>query len=125
MDLSPAAAHRRRLKRRSSRRRARTTRCGGALHSASSDLSDVGADRPIAGMALDKMRRPGTQRMLNTLGLKTSLGRSTRTGSRSSRRVSAHLAIVPFLGQGRIHSNAAPLRQGVVRARRLLLRLLG
>jgi hypothetical protein len=40
----------------------------------------------------------GTKRTLNTLGLKTSLGGSTRTGSRSSPRVSAHLAIIPFLG---------------------------
>jgi hypothetical protein len=30
------------------------------LHSASSDLSDIGADRPFTGMAFDKMRRPGT-----------------------------------------------------------------
>jgi hypothetical protein len=44
------------------------------------------------------MRRPGTKRTLNTLGLKTSLGRSTRTGSRSSPRVSAYLAIISFLG---------------------------
>jgi hypothetical protein len=80
--------------------RATRTQNGGALHSASSDLSDVGADRPFAGMAFDKMRRPGTKRTLNTLGLKTSLGRSTRTGSRSSPRVSAHLAIIPFLGPG-------------------------
>ena len=48
------------------------------MHSASSDLSDVGADRPFAGMAFDKMRRPGTQRSLNTLELKTSRGRSAR-----------------------------------------------
>jgi hypothetical protein len=54
-----AAAHRRQLKRRSSGWRARTTRNGEALHSASSDLSDVGADRPFAGMAFSKMRRPG------------------------------------------------------------------
>jgi hypothetical protein len=38
------------------------TPCGGALHSASSGLSDVGANRPFAGMAFDKMRRPGTER---------------------------------------------------------------
>jgi hypothetical protein len=94
----PAGAHASRVKRRSSRWRARTTRNGGALHSASSDLSDVGTDRMLAGAAFDKMRRPGTQCTLNTLGLKTSLGRSTRTGSRSSPSVSAHLAIIPFLG---------------------------
>ena len=34
----------------------------GALHSALSGLSDVGADRQFAGMAFDKMRRPGTKR---------------------------------------------------------------
>ena len=62
-------------------------------------------------MASDKMRRPGTKRTLNTLGLKTSPGRSTRTGSRGSPRVLAYLAIVPFRTlQGRIHFNAAPLR---------------
>src|ERR1700741_1383149 len=94
----PAAAHRRQLKRCSSGWRARTTQNGGALHSASSDLSDVGADRPFAGVAVDKMRRPGAQRKLYTLGLKTSLGGSTRTGSRSNPRVSARLAIIPFLG---------------------------
>jgi hypothetical protein len=33
---------------------------GGALHSACSGLSDVGADRPFAGVALNKTRRPGT-----------------------------------------------------------------
>jgi hypothetical protein len=70
----------------------------GALHSASSDLSDIGADRPFAGMAFDNMRRLGTKPTLDTLGLKTSLGGSTRTGSRSSPRVSAHPAIIPFLG---------------------------
>jgi hypothetical protein len=74
------------------------TRLGGTLHSASADLSDVGANKPVAGMAFDEMRRPWTERTLNTLGLKTSLGRSTRTGSRSSPRVSAHLAIIPVLG---------------------------
>jgi hypothetical protein len=30
-----------------------------ALHSVCADLSDIGADRPFAGMAFDKMRRPG------------------------------------------------------------------
>ena len=40
-------------------RRGRSTQNGGALHSPSSDLSDVDADRPFAGMAFDKMRRPG------------------------------------------------------------------
>ena len=64
----------------------------------SSDRSDVGADRPYAGIASNKMRRPGTERRLNTLGLKTSPGRSKRTGSRSSIRVLAHLVIIPFLG---------------------------
>jgi hypothetical protein len=54
-----------------------TTRVGGALHSAFSGLSDVGAGRAFAGVAFDKMRRPGAQRTLNTLGLKTSLGHST------------------------------------------------
>ena len=39
--------------------RATRTQLGGALHSACADLSDVGADRPFAGMAFDKMRRPG------------------------------------------------------------------
>ena len=34
------------------------------MHSASSDLSDVGANRPFAGMAFDEMRRPGTERTL-------------------------------------------------------------
>jgi hypothetical protein len=55
----PAAAHRRQLKRCRSGWRANRTQNGGALHSASSDLSDVGADRPFAGMAFSKMRRPG------------------------------------------------------------------
>jgi hypothetical protein len=64
----------------------------------SSDLSDVGANRPFAGMAFDEMRRPRTQRTFNTLGLKTSLGRSARTGSRSRPRISAQLATIPFLG---------------------------
>src|ERR1700757_905737 len=78
------------------------------LHSASSDLSDVDADRPFAGMTLDKMRSssakpparlaPWTRRTFNTLGLKTSLGRSTRNGSRGSPHVWACLAIVPVLG---------------------------
>jgi hypothetical protein len=36
------------------------TPLGGALHSASPDLSDVGENRPFAGMALDEKRRPGT-----------------------------------------------------------------
>jgi hypothetical protein len=36
--------------------------------------------------------------MFNTLGLKTSLGRSTRNGSRGSPHVWACLAIVPVLG---------------------------
>jgi len=67
------------------------------VHSAFSDLSDVGANRPFAGVTFNKMRRPGTQRTLNTLGLKTLLNRSKRTGSRSSPHVSARLAISPFL----------------------------
>jgi hypothetical protein len=83
--------------------RAITTSCGGALQSAFSGLSDVGADRPFAGMAFDKMRsasaKPAARQApwgsthVNTLGLKTFLGRSTRTGSRGCPRVSAHLAI--------------------------------
>jgi hypothetical protein len=55
----PAAAHRRQLRRRSSGWRATRPQIGGALHSASLDLADVGADRPFAGMAFSKMRRPG------------------------------------------------------------------
>jgi hypothetical protein len=78
--------------------RAIRTQLGGALHSASADLSDVGADRPFAGMAFDEMRRPGTER--------------TRSGSRSSPGVSAHLAIIPVLGPRTKPSNAAPLRRG-------------
>jgi hypothetical protein len=78
---------------------------GGALHSASSDLSDVGADRPLAGMAFDKMRRPGTKRTLATLGLKNVSGsfrahrepQPPKVFGASSPRVSVHLAIVPFL----------------------------
>ena len=62
MDSRPGSSHRRQLKRRSSGWRATGTRLGGALHSACADLSDVDADRPFAGMAFDKMRRPGTQR---------------------------------------------------------------
>jgi hypothetical protein len=78
------------------------------LHSASSDLSDVDADRPFAGMRLDKMRSSSakpparlalwTRRTFNPLGLKTSLGRSTRNGSRGSPHVWACLTIVPVLG---------------------------
>jgi hypothetical protein len=51
-QLIPEAAHRRQPKRRSSSARP-------GPNSASSDLSDVGANRPFAGMAFDKMRRPG------------------------------------------------------------------
>ena len=71
---------------------------GGALHSAFSGLLLVGADRPFAGVAFSKMRRPGAQRTFNTLGLKTSLGRSTRSGSRSSPRVWVCFRISPALG---------------------------
>jgi hypothetical protein len=60
-------------------------------------LSDVDANTPFAGLTFNKMRRPGTQCMFNTLGLKTSLGLSTRPGSRSSPRVSARLAIIPLV----------------------------
>jgi hypothetical protein len=56
----------------------------------------IRCDPPSQSLRRD--RRPGNKRTLNTLGLKTSLGRSTRTGSRSSPRVSAHLAILAFLG---------------------------
>ena len=58
----PAAAHRRQLKGCNSCWCATRTQLGGALHSASSGLSDVGADRQFAGMAFDEMRRPGTKR---------------------------------------------------------------
>ena len=37
---------------------------GGALHSAFSGLSAVGAARPFAGVAFNKMRRPGTRHTL-------------------------------------------------------------
>jgi hypothetical protein len=55
-----------------------------------SGLSGVGADPAAAGLVWRLMRRDalGSQRMLNTLGLKTFLGRSTRTGSRSHRKSS-------------------------------------
>jgi hypothetical protein len=49
---------------------ATTTQLGGALHSAFSGLSHVGADTPFAGVAFDKMRRPGTERTFNTVGQK-------------------------------------------------------
>ena len=39
------------------------------MHSAFSGLSDVGADRPFAGVAFDKMRRPGTQRHAQHAGV--------------------------------------------------------
>ena len=67
---------------------------------------------------------PGNQRTFNTLGLKTSLGRSTRTGSRSSPRVSACLAISVFLGlTTEPFYCGSPVRE--VHARQLLLRRLG
>jgi hypothetical protein len=69
-----------------------------ALHSLFSGLSDIGAERSFAGVALDEMRRPGAQRTYNTLGLKTSLGRSTHKGSRSSTHVLFRLTINPFHG---------------------------
>ena len=46
------------------------TRVGGALHSAFSALSGVDANSPFAGLAFDKMRRPGID------------ARSTRWGSK-------------------------------------------
>lgn len=55
---------------------------GGVLHSAFSGLLDVDARRSFAGVAFSKMRRPGAQRTSNALRLKTSLGCSTRSGSR-------------------------------------------
>jgi hypothetical protein len=73
-----------------------TRRDGGALHSAFSGQSHVDADRPFAGVAFDKTRRPGTQRTFNAPGLKMSLRPSTRTGSRGSPRALAYLAIIPF-----------------------------
>jgi len=42
------------------------------LHSAFSGLSHVDADRPFAGVAFCKMRRPGLQRTLNTLGVENA-----------------------------------------------------
>ena len=41
------------------------------MHSAFSDLSDVGADRPFAGVAFYKMRRPGTQRDAQHAGVES------------------------------------------------------
>jgi hypothetical protein len=90
------AAQRHQPKRRSSSWRATTTQFGGALHSAFSGLSAVGADRLFAGVAFNEMRRPGTQRTFNTLGLKTFLHHSPRLGSRSSPRVRVCLTISPF-----------------------------
>jgi hypothetical protein len=106
---------------------------GGALHFPFSGLSDVGADRPFGGMAFSKMRSafaepaarqaPGAQRALNTLGLKASLGRSTRPGSRSSPRVSARLAIIPFLRSKDVTLlMRLPSARGGVCVRYLLLR---
>jgi hypothetical protein len=66
---------------------------GGALHSAFSGLSHVGADRPFAAVALGKTRRPWTRRTFNTLGLKAFPYRPTRKGSRSSPRVWVRLTI--------------------------------
>ena len=69
-----AAAHRRQLKRRGRRWHATTTQFGAALHSAFSGLSDVGTGKPFAGVAPNKMRRPGAQTPAQALGLKTFLG---------------------------------------------------
>jgi hypothetical protein len=81
---------------------------GGALHSAFSGLSDVGAERPFAGVAFNKMRsasaKPAARKAprdsthAQTLGLKMLLDHSTRPGSRSSPRVGAGLTTRPFLG---------------------------
>jgi hypothetical protein len=63
-----------------------------ALHSASSDLLNAGADRPFAGMASDKMRRPGTQRTLKRQGSK-NVARSLhalREPQQSTRLGSSH-----------------------------------
>ena len=57
--FNPAAAHRRQLKRRSSSWRARTTQNGGALHSASSDLSDVDATDRLLVWRLIRCDAPG------------------------------------------------------------------
>jgi hypothetical protein len=70
---------------------------GGASHSASSDLSDVGADRPFAGMAFDKMRRPrdptyaqhaGVENVSRSFHAHREPQQSTRFG---------RLAIIPIL----------------------------
>jgi hypothetical protein len=45
---------------------------GGALHSASSDLWHVGAGRPFAGVAPNKMRRPGAQRGFKRRGVENA-----------------------------------------------------
>ena len=42
------------------------------MHSAFPGLSHVGADTPFAGVAFDKMRRPGTERTFNTVGKNVS-----------------------------------------------------
>jgi len=46
------------------------TQIGGALHSAFSGLSDVDADKPFAGVAFGKMRRPGPNARSTRRGLK-------------------------------------------------------
>jgi hypothetical protein len=57
---APAVVHARQPKRRSSRWRATTT-VRRVLHSLFSGLSDIGAERSFAGVALDEMRRPGAR----------------------------------------------------------------
>jgi hypothetical protein len=50
---------------------------GGALHSAYSDLSGVGADTLFAGVASDKTRRPGPPHVQHAgVGNVSNLGRS-------------------------------------------------
>ena len=68
------------------------------------------------------MRRPGTQRHAQHAGVEDVSSRSTRTGSRSSRRVSARLAIIPFLRSKDVTLLMRLPPQGVVCVRYLLLR---
>jgi hypothetical protein len=63
-------------------------------------------------MALDKTRRPWTLRTFKTLGLKTFYLVPRAQGAAAVHTFRPRIAIILFSVQGRILSNAAPLRKG-------------